>query len=437
MFGAVWKRFNWLSEIVIPGVAAAMTAAWLTPLIYLLLHNLAVSPEGPAFPAGLIMALLLGGTLLDRLLRAQPGGRVRGLVVGLLVTIGVNALLYGFEPSDPGGWLSSWFAAIIDFDAGIHPALLTIPLTAALWAGGMAVGWEEYETIWTGFRWGVAGLAVCLVLTPYVAAEAMGDLATAVVAFLGWGLLALALRSVARALHVEKPADGHAGLSRQWLVVVTLVIAVLVLGGWMLGQAAFLGVVKGLLAILWPAVRWLLELVAYVLAGILYLFALLLTPLTNAERAETAALRPTFEVTTDLAGQVQQLSESSGNVSTNTMNPGIIVVAIVALVTVVLLILAWRRRRRPRPNEIMESRDSVWTPELLLEQWRSLWRRRPRASAAEPFLALEGGGRYPPSRAAHLPAIAGRGPALGAASPAGADAHRSRHHPLWARSRAG
>ncbi len=210
-------------------------------------------------------------------------------------------------------------------------------------------------------------------------------------AFLSWGLLALALRCVARALSVEKPAGGRAGLSRQWLVVAVLAIAMLVLGGWVLGQVAFLGAVEGLLAVLWPAIRWLLEIVAYVLAGLLYLFALLMTPLTgNAEREDTAALRPTFEVTTDLAQQVRELSDSSGSAPLSANTPGIIILAAIAVAAIVLLTLAWRRRRRPRRDEIMESRDSVWTPDLWLEQWRSLFRRRPRAPVAEPFLPLEG-----------------------------------------------
>ncbi len=55
----------------------------------------------------------------------------------------------------------------------------------------------------------------------------------------------------------------------------------------------------------------------------------------------------------------------------------------------VLLVLAWRKRGRVRRGEIEESRESMLTPELLLEQWRNIWRRRPKAAAQEAFLSLQ------------------------------------------------
>ena len=391
MPGAVWKRFNWLNELVIPVVAAAMCAAWVTPLVYLLLHNIIIVPAGPRFPAGLVLGLLLGGTLVDRVVRAQSGGRVRSLVVGLLVTIGVNAVLYGFAPGDPGGWLKDWFAAVTDLTLGIHPVLVTIPLTAGLWAAGALAAWDDYDAVWTAFRWGVAGLAISLLLAPYVASEMMQELATAVPAFLGWGLLALALRSVARALLVERPVGGRAGLSRQWLAVAMLVIAVLVLGGWMLGRAAFLGVVSAVFAVLWPAIRWLLQIVAYLLGGVVYLFALLLRPLgTGIESGDAESLRPRFEAPSDLPQQVQQLSGSQDHIALPGNAPGIIVVVVVLAVAVGLLVLAWRRKGRAHRGEVEESRDSVLTPDLLLDQLRGLWRRRPRVAVPDPFLSLQG-----------------------------------------------
>jgi hypothetical protein len=153
MPGAVWKRFNWLNELIIPVVATAMCSAWLAPLIYLLLNNVIIVPAGPRYPAGLILALLLGGPLVDRVVHAQQGGRSRALVAGLLVTVGVNAALYGFGTTAPGTWLRDWFAAVTDFSLGIHPAMLTIPLTAALWTIGALSNWSDYDTVWTAFRW--------------------------------------------------------------------------------------------------------------------------------------------------------------------------------------------------------------------------------------------------------------------------------------------
>jgi hypothetical protein len=105
MPGIAWKRWSWVESGAIPLVAAAMRAAWVAPLAYLVLNNLFVYPQGIRYPAWLAAAVLLVASAVERALQDKRGGRLLAAACGLLVVAGTVFLLLGMDTSRPVPWL--------------------------------------------------------------------------------------------------------------------------------------------------------------------------------------------------------------------------------------------------------------------------------------------------------------------------------------------
>jgi len=391
MAGAMWKRFNWLDGVVVPLLAGAMRAAWMTPLIHVALNNILVWPHGTHYPFGLVLLLLLGGAGTSYLLRNQRAARLRSAVVGIVVIGLVCLYLFPSGASSPQEWVKSLFTAMANTDQGLHPAILVILITAALWARGATLEFDDSDSLWRSFLTGIAAL-VCVLLishSPYVTnGERMPG---AISAFLLWGFLALALSSVARALWLERLRSGRSpSLSRHWLGVIVIVLAAVVLGGMILGQLFAPQAVARLLAAVRIVLGAVWQVIAFVATGLVYLLFLAIGPLLEGFRLRTESFQPKpQEFMPNLTEQFQDLFEKQAEQG-KSLNVGWLLPVLLIVFVAGLLILFWRRRRRERIVPLEESREIIWSRDLMIEQLRNLLRRRPKRQAPLPYFPLEG-----------------------------------------------
>lgn len=370
------SRWNWLEDIIIPAISAAMYAAWLTPLLRALLGSFLVYPRDKAYPWWAIVVVLLVAGTLARSLAGRRGERWITAGVGALVVIGSAAAV------QPGvSWRPAWsfLLPLVDLSEGFPASLVALLTTLGLWFGGARVNWLRYKQLLRGFTAGILVLAILSLSLPN--AVRGEDL----VGFLLTGLLALALLTVAS--HLAYQAERglpQPPLSRYWLMALGLAMLGILTVGWILSLFLAPEAVASVLARLRPLLGYLGDLIAFIGAAILWLLYLGLQLIGRLfERGvpqeptyEEGFRPPAFErPELELApGAPPGLPEGLGPV---------LIGLLLATLLIIVLVYSWRSRSKPRrTSSALEEREFVWSKELLLERWRGLFdslsRPRPR-----------------------------------------------------------
>ena len=150
MLGAVWKRWNWLEDGLVPISAILMHAAWAFPLFALFLRNSVTGTVNPGFTFGLCLAVLAGGTIAGKLASHNRMGVVI-VVVGGLAAIWIALLLTIPANSED---LDLWFSTILDHikvgregEAVPAPFMVVLCITLLWWRGVRIASAERSEAI--------------------------------------------------------------------------------------------------------------------------------------------------------------------------------------------------------------------------------------------------------------------------------------------------
>lgn len=392
MAGAIWKRYNWLDGLAIPLLATAMRAAWMTPLIHLALHSVLVSPPTIHMATWMVWGLLLGGAAAAWALRTQRGARLRAALAGLIAILLVCSLLFEVDTAAPLAWARELLSAMTSFEEGLHPAWLVIPIAAVLWARGAMIEFSNFDGLWTSFRLGIVALALAVVVSQsaLIASTESLDLFASISSFLLWGFLSLALTGVSRALWLERLRNGRApALSRYWLLVVGGVLIVVVLGGMLVGQFFAPEAAERLRLLLGAVLGVMGRGVALLATGLFYVIFWLIGPLLGRLRGQMQPYEPRAnEYMPRFQEQFEQLTEEQARSPENAANSGAVLLTLLFVGTILVLLLFWRRRRRTRPALVDETRELIWSREMMLEQLRGLFRRRPKQRPASLYLDL-------------------------------------------------
>ncbi len=368
MRGAVWSRWNWLEQAVIPAISALMYAAWLGPLLRLVLGSVLLHPRYVEYPWWAIITVLLGAVWLSHLLAERRWGRWAVAAIGLLVVLAAALAPYGAPSATTVGGA---MAALVDFSQGVPAGLVVLLITLGLWFLGARARWDQHEQLMRGFLAGIVVLALLSLFAPgAVSAE---DL----VVFLLSGLLGLALLSVSR--HLSYQAERglpRPALSRYWLMALGLGVLGILLAGWLLSLLVAPEAVVSLMTRLRPLLAYMGQVIAFLGAlvvwllysGYLWLARLFQTGPTEPP-AEESALPPSY------AEQLPELNLTPGTPPALPEGLGVILAALLLAVLVIYVIVrAWRRRSHPRYTATaVEEREYVWSADLLLERWRGLF----------------------------------------------------------------
>jgi hypothetical protein len=160
MLGAIWKRWHWLDDGLLPLAATVTYAAWAYPVFGAYLRVQETGARNPGFTFWLCLAVLLSGTLAGRLASRRRWGAAI-VVGGGFVAIVVCLLLIAPLPVTR---IRPWFAAPMFLPTVIAGTVCAI----LLWWRGVRLAQADHhvETSWA-FVVGALAL-VCLQLVSHV-----------------------------------------------------------------------------------------------------------------------------------------------------------------------------------------------------------------------------------------------------------------------------
>ncbi|MBL7199838.1 MAG: DUF4129 domain-containing protein [Anaerolineae bacterium] len=249
MLGAVWKRWNWLDDGLIPLAAALMYVAWGYPLFALFLRDPLTGDPNPAFTFWLCLGTLLGGFVAGRLAHRNRlgvvivvAGGIAAMLVSLMLTLPTVVV-------DPGlGFLELLGGAARGTGGEVVPAPFVIVISSTLlWWRGLRIARIEQEETVGSFVVGVAALVglllLAVVLAPALSANRyeMSDSLRTLASCTSPLLFFLSIPAAAFALVVR--AEGWVATLIQLTIVLGLLSIALVLptgpalaalGGWLL-----------------------------------------------------------------------------------------------------------------------------------------------------------------------------------------------------------
>ena len=408
------RGWNWLNGSLIGLARVVMRVCWLYPWIELVSYAL-FQLDRPLIPLGLTGLILLASWVLTLWAINReavcPTGQavlwrwqlsIAGLGVGLLFWLLWWRL---YRPAFPI-WSVSWVGRLVrdltNWRGVLRPLTLTL-IGAYLWWRGIADGRipPGSRAVFRSFSVGFSWLVALAILSHYWPVLRPPTLWPATLVFVVSTLAALALvdlnevrrrgGTVAQALFT---------VNRYWLFTLLTTIGLITLLGLALTYIAAPSRIAALLAVLTPSLNFLADLLTpviyYLILAIAYLLFLVLAPLIRALNRLLPLQMPELgqEPFQDrFTSQFEQLEQKRAQA------PPWIGVAAKAMFLLLLVVgigfvfaLALRRYTRQDEEGVEETRELIWSPDMMREEWRALIQRLRRKSrrAQSPFFSLLG-----------------------------------------------
>lgn len=392
------KRLGWTEILILPAALAALTTCWLTLWARWAVLVADVGYDAPTVSPPLMMITILAGAYVTRLAAASARDnldlqRAQTIIAGSGLAAVAAVLWITFGSRFPFGY----FGNFTEWGRLVSPEAAALAAAVVLWWRGIRIGRSDdlHDTARREFHTGVAALAVLFaagklypVLTP---AETFWPL----ILFFAIGLGSLALAGFEEDRRIQKDAAGSGlGVNRHWLAAVGSIIGAVLLGGVAVAAAVNPDTMAVLTHLLDTLALWVITIVglfAYVLVW------LLLPTITIIVNFLWALLRPLLGnlPTIEFDNPPPDPEDFVENMRLLVGAPAVRFAMFVILAIIVVLIF-WIAVRRFRllaaQGEADETRESVFSRELLMSQLKALFSRRgPPPPASPPYLALGAG----------------------------------------------
>jgi Domain of unknown function (DUF4129) len=389
------RKWNWTDDGLLPYALAAMRAVWVWLLLSLLLR--VVAPGSGDYIAPLtVFALLALGTLLTQYgeFHSKRSAQAAWLVA-LAGLAAVSLTLYLAIGVNRGPlWDWHWLRGILD---NLTASAIVFFAAVWLWRLGILAGREPltHDTFSRNFTIGVFALTLALAFAFATQVVPPSGLIEPILLFFGIGLGALAIASLQDTRRYERALLGEwFGLNRYWLGTVGAVIGVLLIAGFVLGQLFAPGIPSGIVAVLGQ----LLDLLAHVLLVIVLILAYVIFTLFDligrAFHLQPGSTNPpTLAQPPNIADQFKDLQGQPTGISPELfLLLEVVAGVLIAIVVLAIFVLAFRRFRVLTEADVEESRETIFSIDLLKQQLANLFARRSkeRGRAVEPYVKVAG-----------------------------------------------
>jgi hypothetical protein len=375
---------------------------WLAPWLGLLQRKLAPAYQGdPLLPLWLIGGLLLGSTLVARRVSrfSLAHGRLVIAVLGLATLLLV--LWWQFYRLDyplwEWHWLRLWGREMLFWSGEPPLSYFTLPVVVYLLLRGIVDGSRPLERshVASAFAAGCLALATYLLLASSLEPGLPVGMGIVVFLFFAVTMVALAFSSLKIVPAYQAGQAGPALLNRYWLgSVLTIIVGLLAVG-----LLASLLVSPEIVA---QSVSWAWGIVSQVLIFLIQLISLILSPILYLL---AGLLRQLYATDASLPSEPELPQEGQPNYLADTLVPAIeqlpgewrwVALLFVILGIALVFALVWRRLLAAEKDDVEETRELIFSRDLLQAQLAKGWpdwlqRLRGAPSALfSPFLSLAG-----------------------------------------------
>jgi hypothetical protein len=353
---------------------AAAEVCWATPVFLLLAQ--AVAPHPPLQVWLAMLGLLLAFFFLYRTLaRTDFPVRLQQilLVVALLLSIVLMTRFHVYAQAELEGidWFLQPFRSLFDLTAMIPVEFITALALVHLWARGIHLARRSLNVGSVAFSFR-SGVIVLVVVGWAVSLFAQLDIALFVVAYFFFALLAVAL---ARIEEVNRaPNSGGVGFSGFWIGSTLAAVALLIALGAGLAAVFHGGGLEQVLRWLSPLLIILQVLLVGLALLVIGLVQLLVSLIPVDWGGLMQRLQGMMEVWQRVAVPETPLpSEQSERVEQFFgALQGTICISIIVLMILLVLLFTWWRIRRDRGGRADESRESIFSTDILARSLLSM-----------------------------------------------------------------
>jgi hypothetical protein len=402
----IWKRWNWLNDILLPLAMIILRLCWLWLWLALARRLLMPAYEGPLLPGWLIVGLLLGSLVATRLILRYAGTSLvaRLGIAGLGLVVLLFVLWWQFyQPHyvwwDPH-WLKIWGHSMLFWQGEPPPSYIVLPAVVYLWLRGILDGSRplRHKDVTSGFLSGAVALVLFMIITRSDIQTPMGT-SMAVFLFFAMAMLAMSLSSLELAPINLSGQENPFMLNRYWLGSMLTIIAGLLGLGLLLSIFIAPEAMTQLISWVWNAIGQalilLIKVTSLILYPVLYLLSIILTPLLRLifDSATPQPIETPEDIRPDVPLDLQP--DFMERVPDEWRWVGLVVFILVIGLVFALMV---RRLMSREEDGVEETRESILSRDLLLAQlaklwpmWLRQWRNQPAASI-NPFLSLAGEG---------------------------------------------
>jgi uncharacterized membrane protein YidH (DUF202 family) len=388
-------KWNWIDDGILPYALVTMRTLWVSLLVHL--GSRGLMPDHP----DLISPLLVFGLLAASTACTQVGVyliKVNWRAVLLVAFSGLAAILLtlylGLGPGRPIIWELGWLRMLLQ-----NPARTSVTLVIAvgLWWWGIRTGRERlyYDAFSSDFAWGMFLLALAGAIAYATHVIPVREVLVAFIPFFAVGLITMAIANLQSTRRFEGSRTNQSlAVNRYWLGMLIVVVGAVVLGGLLLSQLFAPEAVDWVLvrlATLFNGLVWLLFWVLLLIAYPIFRLFELVAGIVRLPRSPSD--QPLIQLPPPLAEQFKDLQGGPSHIPPE-VYLALQILAGVLLVAAVILIfaLAFRRFKTLLEDEVEESREIIFSMDLLKEQLAQLLGRRAKTNAAppEPFVCVKG-----------------------------------------------
>lgn len=403
-----WRRWPWPDKLALPLLLSVLRTFWLWPWLELARRGLAPAQTGPLLSLPLMVGVFLAGLVTAR--RALRGtgrlSRARLVVVGIGLVASLGLLWQQFyRPEYPLwqiGWMSVLGQDMTRWSQAVPAPFLVILAAVYLWQQGVRDGCKSlyHDEVWAAFAGGTLMLALAAVVAAATAGDLLAAVGSLVLPFFAAGMAALAFSSLQPMTGSPGRGTDEAppGPNRYWFVSVISVVAGLLGLGLLLSIVITPDAVAHLLRGVSPALAFLQNVLLYAVLIISYPIFLILAPLIGWLKGRAQLITPGEGFNwADFQRQFQDLPGGGFSLAPAASEGirwggGLILILAIGLIFALALQRFWRMEEEP----VEETRELMFSRQLLQTQLSSLWRRwldrrkRRPGPLFDPFLSLAG-----------------------------------------------
>ena len=391
-----WSKEQ-VGAIILAVLMAIVAVAWLEPWVMWATRNAAPERTTPFVSPVLMIVIVLSGALVTRLVAARSdtwkhmAGRV--LAAALVAIAATELLSLGVRPP------LDYLTGLVKWNGFFSPEVIVLVVAAMLWLRGILIGRADVlrEDLESMFYTGIVALVILLVfdaarpLVPFV------DLFWSTLTFFIASLLALALVGPEHAHFWQRETSVvRLMLSRYWVLTIGAVIGLILLVALAFAGSAgpeALGVLRQAVLVVITGLAFVLQVIMSIVVQIIFLLLLPFMPLLEqlgkwiGQIIEQIRL-PSQLGTNDPTLQTIQTVLSAESIANFTR--GLAVLAILLIFVLFFLLVLIRLGHIPTRHSD-ETRESIASRQLILDQLkRWLAQRRGSSTARPPYLPVPG-----------------------------------------------